>query len=303
MRPLIYIMTPVLILTIVLASRFVTWDAIKGAKPQAQANVQQGTLSLREWKIPHAIAAFTRAIEIESKYAEAYVKRGLAYYRMEQYKAAIVDYTRTLDLKRYHADAYASRGDAYRALNETQHALADYSASLKKRWDARVLRRRAQTYLEQGDIQNALTDYNTVIKRQPSAMAYYIRGNAYLQLSIKGDTSYLKLGLADLDQAIALEPRFASAYINRARIYARAGEQASATADYTNAVELLTEAIETWQGESNDLTQVYLWRAFAYQKLGKTDEAQNDLNETNKRIFSFFLKKVKNCDIFIRVTF
>lgn len=293
MRPLIYIMTPVLILTIVLASRFVTWDAIKGAKPQAQVNVQQGTLSLREWKIPHAIAAFTRAIEIEPKYAEAYVKRGLAYYRLGQYKAAIADYTQTLDLKRYHADAYASRGDAYRALGEMQHAIADYSASLKKRWSARVLRRRAQTYFEQDNVQNALADYNTVIKRQPSAMAYYTRGNAYFQLSIQDDANHLKLALADMDQAIALEPRFASAYISRARIYARAGEQASTTADYMNAVELLTEAIETWQGEPNALIQVYLWRAFAYQKLGKTDKAQSDLNEMNKRIFSFFLEKSK----------
>ena len=293
MRPLIYIMTPVLILTIVLASRFVTWDAIKGAKPQAQVNVQQGTLSLREWKIPHAIAAFTRAIEIEPKYAEAYVKRGLAYYRLGQYKAAIADYTQTLDLKRYHADAYASRGDAYRALGEIQHAIVDYSASLKKRWNARVMRRRAQTYFEQDNVQSALADYNTVIKRQPSAMAYYTRGNAYFQLSIQDDASHLKFALADMDQAIDLEPRFASAYISRARIYARAGEQASATADYMNAVELLTEAIETWQGEPNALIQVYLWRAFAYQKLGEIDSGQSDLNEMNKRIFSFFLEKSK----------
>ncbi len=293
MRPLIYIMTPVLILTIVLASRFVTWDAIKGKNPQAQANVQKGTLSLREWKMPDAIAAFTRAIEIEPKYAEAYVKRGLAYYRTGQYKAAIADYTRTLDFKRYHADAYASRGDAYRALGQTQHAIADYSASLKKRWNTRVMRRRAQTYFKQGDVQNALADYNTVIKRQPSAMAYYTRGNAYFQLSTEGDTRHLKFALADMDQAIALEPSFASAYINRARIYARAGEQTSATADYMNAVELFTEAIGTWQGESNALTQVYLWRAFAYQKLGEIDKAQSDINETNKRIFSFFLEKNK----------
>lgn len=291
MRPLIYIMTPVLILTIVLASRFVTWDAVKGEKPQARADVQKGTLFLREWKIPHAIAAFTRAIEVEPRYAEAYVKRGLAYYRTGQYKAAITDYTRTLELKRYHADAHASRGDAYQALGETQQAIADYSASLKKRWNARVLRRRAQAYFEQGNVQNALADYNTVIKRQPNATAYYTRGNAYLQLATQGDTSRLKSALVDMDQAIALEPSFASAYICRARIYTRLGEQTSATTDYMNAVELLTEAIEIWQGEPNALIQVYLWQAFAYQKLGEIDKAQRGLNEMNKRIFSFFLEK------------
>ena len=290
-------MTPVLILTIILAARFVTWDAIKGAKPQAQADVQAGTVSLRTWKIPHAIAAFTRAIETEPKYAEAYVKRGLAYYRAGQHKAAIADYTRTLDLNRYHADAYASRGDAYRALGDGQHAIANYSASLKKRWNASVMRRRAQTYFEQGDVQNAFADYSTVIKRQPSAVAYYARGNTYLRLSTESGEERLRLALTDLNQAIGLEQHFASAYISRAQVYVRLGEQALATADYRNVVDLLTETIRTWQGEPNALIQVYLWRAFAYQKLGEVSKAETDVHETYKRVFSFFLKKVRNCDI------
>lgn len=297
MRPLIYIMTPVLILTIILAARFVTWDAIKGAKPQAQADVREGTVSLRAWKISHAIAAFTRAIETEPQYAEAYVKRGLAHYRAGQYKAAITDYTRTLDLNRYHADAYASRGDAYRALGNIPQALADYSASLEKRWNARVMRRRAETYFEQGTLQNAFADYSTVIKRQPSAVAYYARGNAYLRLSNESEEDRLRLALADLNQAIGLEQRFAGAYINRAQVYEGLGEQVSANADYRSAVGLFTEAIRTWQGEPNALTQVYLWRAFAHQKLGEVDKAETDVNEAYKRVFSFFLKKIRNCDI------
>ena len=297
MRPLVYIMIPVLILTIILASRFVTWDAIKGEKPQARVNVREGTVSLRTWKIPHAIAAFTRAIETEPKYAEAYVKRGLAHYRAGQYKAAIADYTRTLDLNRYHADAYASRGDAYRALGKIQHAIADYSTSLKKRWNASVMRRRAQTYFEQGDVKNAFADYSAVIKRQPSAVAYYARGNAYLRLSIESDEDRLSLALADLNQAIGLEQHFARAYISRAQVYVHLGEQALASADYRNAVEFFTETIQTWQGEPNALTQVYLWRALVYQKLGEVGKAETDVHETYKRVFSFFLKKVRNCDI------
>jgi len=290
-------MTPVLILTIIFASRFVTWDAIKGKKPQAQAEVREGTVLLRTWEITRAIAAFTRAIETEPKYAEAYVKRGLAYYRAEQYKLALADYTRTLDLNRYHADAYASRGDAYRALGNGQQAIADYSASLKKRWNARVMRRRAHTHLEQGNVQNALSDYSTVIKRQPSAEAYYARGSAYLSLSNERDENRLKLALADLNQAVDLEQHFAGAYISRAQVYALSGKQALATADYRKVVELLTEIIRTWQGEPNALTQVYLWRAFAYQKLGEIGKAETDIHETCKRVFSFFLKKIRNCDI------
>ena len=294
MRPLIYIMTPVIILTILLASRFITWDAIKGENQQAQVYVQQGTTALRIWKLPQAISAFTRAIEIEPKYAEAYVKRGLAYYRSAQYEIAISDYTQTLRLNRYHADAYASRGDAYRALAHTQRAIEDYSASLKRRWNAYVMLKRAAIYFESGNVENALADYDTVIKRQPTMTAHYARGNVYLQLSTQGDKSRLKPALADLTEAIALEPRFAGAYISRAQTYAYLGEHTSATQDYTHAIKLLTNAIQTWQGEPNAIAiiQVYYWRAFARQKLGDVDNVEKDLNEIHKRIFGFFLEKM-----------
>ena len=293
MRPLIYIMTPVLILTIVLAARFVTWDAIKGENSQARTHVQQGTLSLRTWKISQAIAAFTQAIEIEPRYAEAYVKRGLAYHRAGKYKAAIADYTRTLELKRYQADAHTSRGDAYRALGDKRRAITDYTASLKKRWNARVMRKRAYTHLEQGDVQNALTDYDTVIKRQPSAVAYYARGNTYFQLSIQNNKDRLNLALADLNQAITLETRFARAYISRGLIYEYLEKHTLAITDYTHALALLTETIQTWQGAANALIQVHYWRAFAYQKLGEVDKARKEINEANGRVFSFFLEKVQ----------
>ena len=244
MRPLIYIMTPVLILTIFLASRFVTWDAIKGVDRQAQLSVQEGTASLRSWKLPQAIQAFTRAIEIEPRYAEAFVKRGLAYYRSAQYETAIADYTQTLKLKRYQADAYASRGDAYRALADTPRAIEDYSASLKTRWNAAVMQKRAEIYFKQGNVQKALADYDDLIKRKPAAIAYYGRGNVYLQLSIRGSENRLKLALADMDQAIALEPRFASAYISRAQVHTHLGDHTLASRDYRHANRLLIEALQ-----------------------------------------------------------
>ena len=244
MRPLIYIMTPLLILTILLASRFVTWDAIKGVDRQAQIYVQEGTASLRSWKLPQAIKAFTRAIEIEPRYAEAYVKRGLAYYRSAEYELAIADYTETLKLKRYQADAYASRGDAYQSLGNMQRAIEDYSTSLKRRRSPHVIRKRAETYFKQGDIQKALADYDDLIKQKPTALAYYGRGNVYLQLSIQGNENRLKLALADLDQAIALEPSFASAYISRAQVHSQLGDRTLASRDSKHANTLLLDALD-----------------------------------------------------------
>ncbi|RKU16630.1 hypothetical protein C6503_11945 [Candidatus Poribacteria bacterium] len=244
MRPLIYIMTPVLILTILLASRFVTWDAIRGADQQAQIYVQDGTASLRSWKLPQAIKAFTRAIEIEPRYAEAYVKRGLAYYRSAQYKTAIADYTQTLKLNRYQADAYASRGDAYQSLGDMERAIEDYSASLKRRRSPQVIQKRAETYFKKGDVQKTLADYDDLIKWKPTALAYYGRGNVYLQLSTQGNENRLQLALADLDQAIALKPSFTSAYISRAQVHSQLGDRTLASQDTRHANKLLIDALD-----------------------------------------------------------
>lgn len=294
MRALIYIMTPVLILTVLLASRFVTWDRVKGENREALAHVHEGTQFLRTWQLPQAIAAFTQAIEIDAGYAEAYVKRGLAYYRSAQYETAIADYTQTLTLNRYHADAYASRGDAYRALGDAQRAITDYTAALEKRWDAAVMLKRATLYQESRQFSAAFADYDAIIQRRHSpqayygAQAYYARGNAYL------NTGKVKLALADMNEAIALEPRFAYAYIRRAHIYERVGQQASEKSDYVKAIKLLTEAIQGWQGDTRALIPVYYWRAFAYQQLGEIDKARDDAEAANKQIFKFFLEKFKN---------
>lgn len=300
MRALIYIMTPVLILTVLLASRFVTWDRVKGENREALAHVHEGTQFLRTWQLPQAIAAFTQAIEIDAGYAEAYVKRGLAYYRSAQYETAIADYTQTLTLNRYHADAYASRGDAYRALGDAQRAITDYTAALEKRWDAAVMLKRATLYQESRQFSAAFADYDAIIQRRHSpqayygaktyygAQAYYARGNAYL------NTGKVNLALADMNEAIALEPGFAYAYIRRAHIYEKVGQQASEKSDYVEAIKLLTEAIQGWQGDTRALIPVYYWRAFAYQQLGEIDKARDDAEAANKQIFKFFLEKFKN---------
>ena len=46
MRALIWIMTPLLIICILLASRFVSWERLKREDPEASKYVTEGTASL-----------------------------------------------------------------------------------------------------------------------------------------------------------------------------------------------------------------------------------------------------------------
>ncbi len=299
MRALIYIMTPVVILTFFLASRFVTWDKLKGVDSNALKHFTKGTQFLRNGKTHKAISTLTQAIEIEPKYAEAYIKRGIAYYHLARYKEAIKDYNQTLSLKSYFADAYASRGDAYLALGDEIQAINDYTLSLKKRKNARVMSKRAKVYLETGKINEAIADYLYIVKHRPSAIAYYNRGRAYYQKFLISDETdeTLKLALADFEKAIEMQPIFAIAYLSRGDIYGHLRQQESQESDYSYAINLLTDAIQNWQNEAHELIPIYLWRAVAYKKGNYVGNAVNDIEKIYELFTQFYLKKIRISDI------
>ena len=142
--------------------------------------------------------------------------------------------------------------------------------------------------------QSAFADYHTVIKRQPSAVTYYSRGNTPSPTFHSREYKPFRTRTGQTwDRAIALEPRFARAYMSRGLIHEYSEEHTSATADYTHALELLTETIQTWQGDPNALIQAHYWCALIYQKLGEVAKVEKEIHEANRRVFSFFVEKLQ----------
>ena len=270
MRALIWIMTPLLIICILLASRFVSWERLKREDPEASKYVTEGTASL-EGTAPdyqNAVQAFTRAIEKNPEYVVAVIRRGLAYYRLGEYHKAIADYNQVLKLKRYQADAYYSRGDAYRELRDYQQAIADYTASIEERWAAFVLWKRADVYLKIGEKQPAFADYTAVIQRKGGAAGYYQRGRAFMRLHENG------LARDDFNRGIEIEPDFAEAYLSRGETYARLNRQQDAESDYLRVIELATTEIQMWKDNHPILGPVYYRRGVAHQCLGNIEQAR-----------------------------
>jgi tetratricopeptide (TPR) repeat protein len=84
-----------------------------------------------------------------------------------------------------------------------------------------------------GDRDRAIADFDQAIRLNPKyAYAYSNRGDAW---RVKGD---LKRALADLDQAIRLEPKFANAYYNRGLARERSKDLQGALADFKTFAEL-----------------------------------------------------------------
>ena len=292
-------MTPILILTVILASRFVTWDKLKGVDKEAAEHLTYGTQLLKKGKLYKAITALTQAIEIEPRYAEAYIRRGLAYYRLAQYKEAITDFTQTITLKQYTADAYASRGDVYRTLNDVSKAISDYTSALKRSKNAGVLSKRGRCYLDIGNFRDAISDFSEIVKHFPTAVAYYNRGRANYEKHLHSDKKKetLKLALDDFKKSIEMQPKFAIAYLSRGDVYRYMTQHQSQKNDYSKAAALLTEAIQNWENEAHALIPILLWRADVYKKERYIDKAEDDVEKVYQLFAEFYLKKINISDI------
>jgi lipoprotein NlpI len=88
-------------------------------------------------------------------------------------------------------------------------------------------------YDNKGDYDRAIADYNQAINLDPKyAKAYNNRGNAYYH---KGDYDR---AIADYNQAINLDSKYAKAYNSRGSAYDNKGDDDRAIADYDRAISL-----------------------------------------------------------------
>jgi tetratricopeptide (TPR) repeat protein len=97
------------------------------------------------------------------------------------------------------------------------------------------------------------------LTRPNQALAYHYRGALYLKRERIGEA------IADLDRAIALNPRLATAYGDRGIAHRKNGDYELAIADYREAIRLWPE----WH-------DWYIHRGLVFSMLGRYDDAIAD---------------------------
>jgi tetratricopeptide (TPR) repeat protein len=143
-------------------------------------------------------------------------------------------------------------GMARYAAADWEGAIARFSDALNQKTESSsglnqsiVYFYRGVTYLFQGSFDRALADLNQAIKLDPtSAEAYANRVTVYLA---KGDYSH---ALADANQAIKLKPDLFMAHNNRGMIYLTTGNYDGAIADFSQTLKLLPA--DTLSAANND---------------------------------------------------
>lgn len=189
-----------------------------------------------------AIAAYSKAIELNPDYMEVYNNMGNAYFAIGQMEKAIALYEKVIVLRPDCAEAYNNMGMAYVHLGKSKKAISLFEKALVFKPTAE------QIYLNMGDAyaaleqyENALKQYeNAVIKNPACSKAYCNMGAIYFLLRQyeKAKNNY--------EKAITLKPDYVEAYSGLGNAYVGLGKFEEAIHQYEKVVMLKPDDAENY---------------------------------------------------------
>ena len=250
-----------------------------------------------------SIQYFNQVINAKPYLAEPYFYRSVAKISLDDFKGAEEDATLSIERNPFITDAYQVRGVARQNLRNFAGAIEDYDAGLRlmpedktflfnkavceealKRYDdadstyRRLLSidsRNDRAYLGLAQLKMALTDTASALsmvdksielnKNNPNAFS--MRSHILMRY-----TKDYKKALADIEEAIKLDPKFAGYFINRAYMKYNLDDYFGAKSDYDYALGLDPLSVE---GHFN--------RGLLLAEVGENNKAIED--------FSFVLRR------------
>lgn len=182
-----------------------------------------------------SIQYFNQVIKVKPYWADPYFYRAIAKLNLDDLRGAEEDATSCLDRNPYMLNAYQLRGVARQNMNDYAGAIADYKQGLEYApHDRALLNNLAIAEVQAENYEAADTAYAALFKQYPSyAPAYFSRAQFYL---MRGDTIAAR---SDVDRALELDKNMAVAYELRSHIRMKHdADYAGALSDMNEAVKL-----------------------------------------------------------------
>jgi len=177
-----------------------------------------------------AISDYTKAIELNPKFANAFYNRGCVKRKIGDYNGAISDYTKAIELDPNFLDAYYNRGNVRFDNGDYNGAISDYTKAIELNPNlVDAYYNRGNVKYKIGDYNGAISDYTKAIELNPTAFLYSNRG------SVKYKIGDYDGAISDYTKAIELNPNLASVYYNRGIAKKMKGDIEGANADFTKA--------------------------------------------------------------------
>ena len=210
---------------------FFNWQKENTKSLTADAYCIRGADYYRKGQYILAISDYTKAIEINPRWAEVYYFRGGAYNEIGQNVSAISDYTKAIEINPRYAEAYFGRGLVYCEEGARDLSIFDYTKAIEinPRY-AEAYHNRGGEYWVKGQNVLAISDYTKAIEINPSSFqSHFLRGVAYVE------EGAFDLAISDFNKAIEMNPRKGDIYYSRGFAYAKKGEFEKAWKDVQKA--------------------------------------------------------------------
>ena len=273
-------------------------QAVKLDPTSADGFASRGNVYYRMRQYDRVIADESKAIELNPKLAFAFTVRGLAYADTAQVDRAIEDYSQAIKLSPNDLFAYADRAVAYVAKGQYDRAISDYDQVLKLDPNNSAATRNRRLVETGNQHSNTSGDAGSATPQGRRDEWVLCPANGDISLSIAGCTALLTSGLnsledtarvfsfrgnayaskgqsdravADFEQAIKLNPKWAQPYFQRGFRYFAEQQYDHAIADYDKSLTLAPNE-----------TIVLVQRGRAYAAKGQYDRAVEDYDQALK---------------------
>lgn len=123
----------------------------------------------RDEETRNAAQAYTKAIQLDSKFLPAYEHRASDYLNLKQYQQALKDYETILKLDPENVTAYADRGLARLETGNIWGAIFDFGDAIRRKKEGdsylpNLYENRGDAYVKLGQYRDAIADYTKAIE-------------------------------------------------------------------------------------------------------------------------------------------
>ncbi|MCC6346517.1 MAG: PEP-CTERM system TPR-repeat protein PrsT, partial [Nitrospirales bacterium] len=238
-----------------------TYDRIIRAYPSdVDAPFKKGVLMVGKGQHGPALALAETLVRDFPKDAQGYSLKGMALFYRKQFNDAIIALQKSLSLAPSTGGYYFLglshyyRNEPEQALSQLQRAL-DLTPSFTQ---ARILV--ALVLLQQKRTDDAITEAGKVLEGdRDNALAHNILGSAYMAKGLYDE------GMAELDKAVALDPKLVEVHIKKGLYHLNRGRLGEAEAELRTAVRITPEVLNT-----RLILASYYLKAKEYGKAEKT---------------------------------
>ena len=215
--------------------------------------------------VKEALESANEAVRLDDKSASNYLERARCYLAVGQPENAMTDCQQAIRIEGNRPDAISTRGTVFARMGNLEKAVADFTQAIEldsKQTGAYVSR--GGIYFQQEKYNQAIADYTTALKNDDRSFdAYYMRAWSYIKT---GDNPSAE---KDFQQLVTRLPNHDRLYV----AYHGLGVALLNRRNFPAAVDAFSAAIK----RNSRYGPSYQGRAKALQEMGKTQEANADL--------------------------